>query len=167
MSRERGKQLTKAEKAELSEKALVMSIKGHPVVKIAEELEVAWNTANALVKFALKKRDIDEDAERERSLAHHRGIIEWCWQQLEDEELGKFAQNRPAYVARIQHSQAEIDRLNNVTPPVRMEQNVNVSYRDYTTGSELEELFEEIDGWLAQEDGEADSPLALDTEQAD
>lgn len=139
MPRGPGKQLTKAEKAELSERALVMSIKGHPVVKIAEELGVAWNTANALVKFALKKRDIDEDAEREKSLAHHRGIIEWCWQQLEDKELGKFAQNRPAYIARIQHSQAEIDRLNNVRPPDRQE--VSVTYTDRT----LDDYFAALD----------------------
>lgn len=147
MSREPGKQLTKAEKAELSEKALLMSIKGHPVVKIAEELEVAWNTANALVKFALKKRDIDEDAEREKSLAHHRGIIEWCWQQLEDEELGKFAQNRPAYVARIQHSQSEIDRLNNVTPPDKQE--VNVTYTDRS----LDEYFAALDAFRDSHSG--------------
>lgn len=164
MSRGQGKRLSKAEKNDLAEKALVMSIKGYPVTRISKDLEVAWNTANALIEYALEKRDIDEDAEREKSLAHHRGIIRWCWEQLEDDELGKFAQNRPAYINRIQHSQSEIDRLNNVTPPVRTEQVIDVSYRSYTTGSELEELFEEIDGWLAEEDGQVDSALSMDSE---
>ncbi len=161
-----GARLSKADKIEKAEKALAMSCKGYPVTRIAEELGVNWKTADGLVDFALEKREVDEDAERQRSLAHHREIVRWCWEQLEDEQLGKVAQNRPAYVARIQHSQSEIDRLNNVAPPLKTESNVNVNYRDYTTGPELEELFAEIDGWLAEGDGQADSAEPLDTEQA-
>lgn len=132
-----GIRLSKAQKEELSEQALAMSCKGRPVTEIAKELDVNWKTANGLVDFALAKRDVDEDAERQRSLAHHREIVKWCWEQLEDEALGKVAQNRPAYVARIQHSQSEIDRLNNVTPPLKTEQKVDVTVREGISAEDM------------------------------
>lgn len=161
-----GARLSKAHKDELSERALAMSCKGIPVTRIARELHVNWKTADGLVDFALAKRDVDEDAERQRSLAHHREIVRWCWEQLEDEDLGKVAQNRPAYVARIQHSQSEMDRLNNVAPPLKTESNVNFNHRDYTTGAELDELFAEIDEYVAHadaQDGEGRRQEPLDT----
>lgn len=122
--------LTKAVKEELSERALAMNCKGKSFTSISEELEVNWKTAKGLVRYALDKRDIDEDAERQRSLAHHREIVRWCWEQLEGEELKTNAQNRPAYIARIQHSISEIDRLNGVREPEgRLQVNVNVDAR--------------------------------------
>lgn len=165
--RKQGQHISKAEKAELAEKALAMSVKGKPVTAIADELNVQWKTANNLVDFALKSRDINEDEEREKSLAHHRAIIIYCWDKLEDEKLMAHAQNRPAYIARIQASQAEIDRLNNVTPPLKVQQDINHTYRDYSTGNELEKMFEAIDGYLAERanagDGEAGSQESVDT----
>jgi hypothetical protein len=142
----------------MSEQALAMSVKGHPTTKIAEELECRWETADKLITFALEKRDINEDEEREKSLAHHRAIITWCWEQLESPELAKNAQNRPAYVARAQASQSEIDRLNNVTPPLKTQQEVNVNYTDRS----LEEYFAELDR-IAEGDSEANLRESVDT----
>lgn len=108
--------MPKAVREEKAEKALALSCKGKTYSAISRELEVTRNTVGTLIDHALSKRDIDEDDEREKSLAHHREIIRWCWEQLETEELGRNAQNRPAYINRIQHSQGEIDRLNHVSP---------------------------------------------------
>lgn len=170
MPRAQGQRLRKAEKPELAEKALAMSIKGHTITAISEELDINWKTASSLIDYALEKRDIDEDAERERSLAHHREIIRFCWEKLEDDALMAHAQNRPAYIARIQDSQSEIDRLNNVTPPLKVQQDINHTYRDYTTADELERMFGAIDEYLAaradEGNGEADSQESMDSQRS-
>lgn len=128
--------LSKARKEELSEKALAMSCKGRSYTYISEELEVNWKTAKRLVAYALEKRDINHDEERERSLAHHREVIRWCWEQLEDEKLMAHAQNRPSYIARIQHSISEIDRLNGIRPAENV--NLNINQPDYSQLSDDE-----------------------------
>ncbi len=137
--------LTEARKDELAPEVLTMSVKGISNVKIAAKLKINRKTVPGLLKRALEYHEVNEDEEREKSLAHHRGIIKWCWEQLESEDLGNNAQNRPAYIARIQASQSEIDRLNNVTPPLKTESKVDVTHRQYEgAAAENRELDDEI-----------------------
>lgn len=146
--------LTRAVKEELSEQALAMSCKGRPFTEIAQELEVNWKTAKGLVEYALDKRDIDEDAERQRSLAHHREILRWCWGQLEGQALKTNAQNRPAYIGRIQHSLSEIDRLNGLRSSDGSGVNVNVNVNGETEVGRTAREIREIDRHIADLDGE-------------
>lgn len=133
--------LTKARKEELAEQALAMNCKGKSYTAISEDLRVNWKTAKGLVRYALDKRDIDRNAERERSLAHHREVIRWCWEELDSDELKTNAQNRPAYISRIQYSISEMDRLNDVRPPVRTQN----EHTHYEGGLDLEAEFRKLD----------------------
>lgn len=166
MPRSQGQRLRKAEKQELAEKALAMSVKGKTVTAISQELDVNWKTASSLIDCALAKRDIIRDVERERSIGHHREIIRFCWEKLEDEELMAHAQNRPAYIARIQASQEEIDRLNDVTPPLRTEhrEDVNLNYRDYTRETDYGSLFADLEAYLDGQDEIASRSESMDTD---
>lgn len=134
---------------------------------MAKDLGIHHNTVTSLMKEERQRRREIMPDEDLKAIATYEALMKEAWRRLRSHPDEAKAQNVVGYLNVILGSQNSMNTVIEAKAPE--EHNHNVSYRDYTTGGELEELFAEIDRWrsdLDEEGREANSEEPLDTPQA-
>jgi len=165
-----GKKLTVAEREEFGRECWRLSAMGHGQRAIGEKVGINPKTVAGLLEEERLKRRAEWKDEDLRSLAFYEGEIRQADEMVETiRKSGTLAvQNLTGLTNAKITARQQIDKIAGTHAPTRHEEELNVNYRDYTTGPELEELFREIDEYVdaSQADGEgleADSKEPVDT----
>lgn len=144
--------LSAAKREEHQKKAWSLRGQGLYNTEIAKELGVHRHTVRELLKAeGERRREVlpDEDL---RAIATYEAVTREAWRRLKSHPDDARAQNVVGYLNAILGAQNGKNRVTGAETPVRSE--IDISYRDYTTGTELSDLFAEIDGYLETQDAQ-------------
>lgn len=133
--------LSTAKREEYQLKAWALSGQGMYNTEIAEELGVHRHTVRDLIAAERQRRREllpDEDV---KAMAAYEAVMREAWRRLKSHPDDAKAQNVVGYLNAILGAQNGKNSVTGAEVPARSEQTIDISYRDYTTGEQLEELF--------------------------